>query len=72
MNECNLNSNKCNKNWFVVIIRVVLSLLVIALGIYKKNWIGLLGVLTLITALTGQCGTSIRIPWKRKPSTPKE
>lgn len=51
----------CNTNPFVKYIRIALSLLVIGLGIYYKNWVGILGVFTLISAFTGECGLSVRI-----------
>lgn len=44
---------KCNWNSLSKYIRIALSLAVIALGIIYKNWVGLLGVLTLASALTG-------------------
>jgi len=61
-----MNEKKCNTgNPIVKYIRIALSLLVIALGIYFKNWVGALGLLTLYTALTGNCGSSLTIGRKR-------
>ena len=54
----------CNTNPILKYIRIALSLLVIGLGIYFKNWVGVLGLLTLYTAFTGKCGASI--PIRRK------
>ena len=51
---------KCNTNPVVKYIRIALSLVVIGLGIYYKNWVGALGVLTLITAFTGDCAFSLK------------
>jgi hypothetical protein len=60
-----MSTNKCNTNRVSVYIRIALSLTVIALGIIMKNWLGVLGVLGLISAYTGNCSLSLRIP-KRK------
>jgi hypothetical protein len=49
---------KCNTNPIIKYIRVALSLVVIGLGIYFKSWLGALGVLTLISAFTGNCALS--------------
>jgi hypothetical protein len=64
-NECDINANKCNRNLILKIIRIILSLAVIGMGIYYKNWVGALGLLTLFTAFTGKCGSSIRIGRKK-------
>jgi len=42
-------------------IRIALSLAIITAGIVLRNWIGLLGIIPLITALTGGCGFSLRL-----------
>jgi hypothetical protein len=36
-------------------IRVIISLAIISAGIYFKNWLGLLGIITLLSAFTGSC-----------------
>ena len=36
--------------------RIVLGLVIIALGIYFKNWLGIIGVIILLTGLLGWCG----------------
>jgi hypothetical protein len=51
---CNTNANTILKY-----IRIVLSLVVIGLGIYYRNWIGALGLLTLYTAFSGRCGAAL-------------
>jgi hypothetical protein len=51
---------KCNTNPVVKYIRIALSLTIIALGIYYKSWIGAIGVITLISAFTGECAFSFR------------
>ena len=51
---------KCNTNPVVKYIRIALSLVVIALGIYYKSWLGAIGVITLISAFTGNCAFSPR------------
>jgi len=43
----------CTPNTLSNYIRIVLSIVVIVLGIVYKNWLGLLGLLTLASALTG-------------------
>ena len=52
---------KCNTNPVVKYIRIALSLGVIGLGVYYQNPVGVLGLMTLYTAITGNCGTSIKI-----------
>ncbi|HLP45324.1 MAG TPA: DUF2892 domain-containing protein [Candidatus Kapabacteria bacterium] len=47
------------KNNILKYIRIVLSLVVIGLGIYYRNWVGALGLLTLYTAFTGRCGSGL-------------
>jgi hypothetical protein len=59
-----MKEKKCNTNSIVKYIRIVLSLTVIGLGIYYENWVGALGLLTLYTALTGNCGASLRFTRK--------
>jgi hypothetical protein len=60
-----METKKCNVNSIAKYIRIALSLVVIGLGIYYRNWLGALGLLTLYTALTGKCGASLRIPRKK-------
>jgi len=38
------------------VIRIILGLLIGAAGFYFKSWWGLIGLIPLITALTGRCG----------------
>jgi len=52
---------KCNTNPVIKYIRIGLSLLVIGLGIFYKNWVGILGILTLISAFTGECAFNVKI-----------
>jgi hypothetical protein len=61
-----MKTKKCNVNPIAKYIRIVLSLLVIGLGIYYRNWLGVLGLFTLYTAITGTCGASLR--FTRKPA----
>lgn len=51
---------KCNTNQTAKWIRVIVSLGVIAAGIYYKNWVGLLGIVTLLSAFTGSCPLSLQ------------
>lgn len=46
---------RCNTNPVAKWIRVAVSLAIIGAGIYYKNWVGLLGIVTLISAFTGSC-----------------
>jgi hypothetical protein len=50
---------KCNRNQTAKWIRVFVSLAVIGAGIYYKNWVGLLGIVTLLSAFTGACPLSL-------------
>jgi hypothetical protein len=52
---------KCNTNPFIKYIRVFLSLVVIGLGVYYKNWLGVIGVFTLISAFTGSCPLTVNL-----------
>jgi len=51
---------KCNTNQTTKWIRVIVSLGVIGAGIYYRNWIGLLGIITLLSAFTGSCPLSLQ------------
>ncbi len=53
------NNPKCNTNQTAKWIRVIVSLGIIGAGIYYKNWIGLLGIVTLLSAFTGSCPLSL-------------
>jgi hypothetical protein len=53
-------TSKCNTNQTAKWIRVIVSLGVIIAGIYYKNWIGLLGIVTLLSAFTGSCPLSLQ------------
>lgn len=55
------NVEKCNTNPIGKYIRIALSLFVIGFGLYHKNPIGLLGLMTLYTAISGNCGFSIKL-----------
>lgn len=50
---------RCNTNQTAKWIRVFVSLAIIAAGIYYKNWVGLLGIVTLLSAFTGSCPLSL-------------
>jgi hypothetical protein len=41
------------------IVRIIMSLAIIGLGLYYRNWAGALGLLTLASALTNQCACSL-------------
>ncbi len=43
----------CTPNSLSKYIRIALSIVVMGIGIIYKNWLGLLGLLTLASALTG-------------------
>jgi len=38
------------------VVRIVLGLVIIGLGIYFKNWLGIIGLPLLLTGLIGKCG----------------
>ncbi len=59
-----MKEKKCNTNPIIKYIRIALSLAVIGLGIYYQNWVGALGLFTLYTAFTGNCGASLRFTRK--------
>jgi len=67
---------KCNTNQTAKWIRVIVSLGVIAAGIVYKNWIGLLGIVTLLSAFTGSCPLSLQFTGLRdikiKRNTPDQ
>lgn len=65
-----MNTKTCNVNPLAKYIRIILSLTVIGLGIYYQNWLGILGLLTLYTAITGKCNASLRFPRKRPVISP--
>ena len=44
------------------LVRVALSLAVIGYGLWTANWVGLLGLVTLFSALSGTCPLVIRFP----------
>ena len=54
------NQPSCGTNKVAKWIRIILSMGIIGAGIYYKNWIGLLGIITLISAFTGACPFSLR------------
>ncbi|MGD2085679.1 MAG: DUF2892 domain-containing protein [Candidatus Aminicenantes bacterium] len=61
-----METKKCNVNPVAKYIRIILSLAVIGLGIYQQNWLGVLGLFTLYTAITGKCSASLR--FTRRPN----
>jgi hypothetical protein len=58
-NERMSSIRKCNSNQTAKWIRVIVSLGIIGAGIYYKNWVGLLGFVTLLSAFTGSCPLSL-------------
>ncbi|HDZ42212.1 MAG TPA: DUF2892 domain-containing protein [Bacteroidetes bacterium] len=38
------------------LIHIILGIIIIALGIIFKSWMGLFGIIPLVTGLTGACG----------------
>ncbi len=66
-------AKSCNRNPLIKVIRILLSLAVMGLGIYYKSWLGLLGILTLITAFQGGCPLSVNLnPHQRRFSNSDE
>ena len=68
--EYNTGMKACNTNPLIKYIRIALSLVVMGLGIYYKNWVGILGIFTLISAFTGDCAFNVRID--RRSHAPSE
>lgn len=63
----NMNEQKSNLSQRIAkYIRIALSLAIIVLGIIYKNPVGILGLLTLYTAVTGTCGSFIRLPRRKR------
>lgn len=54
------NRFQCATNRAIKWIRVIVSLAIIGAGIYFKNWLGLLGIITLLSAFTGSCPLCLR------------
>jgi len=46
---------KCNVGKADKIVRVLLGLVIIALGIYFNSWLGAIGIIPLFTAAIGWC-----------------
>jgi hypothetical protein len=59
-----MSKQTCNINPVAKYIRIAISLAIMGLGIYYQNPLGVLGLFTLYTAVTGNCGASIRLPRK--------
>jgi hypothetical protein len=59
-NEGMIQGQKCSSNRVAKWIRVTVSLGIIAAGIIYKNWVGLLGVVTLFSAFCGACPLSLQ------------
>ncbi len=56
-----VKGKSCNTNPVIKWIRILISLSIIVLGIYYKNWFGILGLFTLYTAITGQCSLNMEV-----------
>jgi hypothetical protein len=46
---------KCNVGKTDRNIRIIVGLFVIAVGVYSKSWLGLIGAIPLVTAALGWC-----------------
>ncbi len=55
-----VRTGSCSANRVVRWIRILLSLAVVVFGVVTRNWIGLLGVVTLLSALSGSCSLALR------------
>jgi hypothetical protein len=53
---------KCNIGKTDRIIRIIIGLVIIAVGIVYKSWWGAIGLLPIITAITGFC--LLYVPFK--------
>jgi hypothetical protein len=47
---------KCNVGKTDKIIRVIIGLIIAAIGVYYQSWWGLLAIIPIGTAITGFCG----------------
>jgi hypothetical protein len=47
---------------FAQVLRIVLSLAIIGYGLWTANWVGLVGLVTLFSALSGTCPLVVRFP----------
>ena len=47
---------------FAQVLRILLSLAIIGYGLWTSNWVGLLGLVTLFSALSGTCPLVVRFP----------
>ncbi len=61
----------CSANKAAQRLRILASLGIIGAGIYYKNWIGLLGIIPLITAVTGSCGLTLQFGGDRDKTPPE-
>jgi predicted RND superfamily exporter protein len=52
----------CNVGKTDKIVRVIIGLVIVALGFYFKSWWGLLAIIPLLTAAIGFCG--LYVPFK--------
>ena len=41
------------------IIRITAGIIIIALGIIFESWLGLFGIIPIVTSITGACGYSL-------------
>ena len=48
--KCNVNVGKGDK-----IFRIILGIVILAIGFYYKSWWGVVGLVPLLTAVTGFC-----------------
>ena len=47
---------KCNVGTTDRIIRIILGVVIIALGLFFKTWWGIIGIIPLATGIVGFCG----------------
>lgn len=59
---------KCNVGKTDRIIRVLVGLVLIALGIYLNSWWGVIGVIPLATAAIGWCPLYLPFGWSSCPT----
>jgi hypothetical protein len=46
----------CNIGKTDKIIRVIIGIVILAVGYYFKSWFGLIGIIPILTAVFGRCG----------------
>ncbi len=54
------------------IIRIIAGIVIIALGIIFESWLGLFGIIPIVTAITGACGLYLPLGINTRKDTTDE